>query len=344
MKQFFNIKKHLILILVAMMLTIPASYFLYDITLMLITKSVNLAYNRPEPGKGIILDSAGVPMSDYGYTDGVYIGIQRNPVHISQQAFKYWDEFQNGDVRSKELFLNCANWLVDNAVLRDNYTVWEYRFPWPDRNLTPPWISGMAQGLGIQVLVRAYNITNNKKYLEIAKSSLQSFFVEVENGGVTYKDPESGGWWYEEYPNPDNHREDRVLNGFMFALLGIHEYYERTGDEDAKYLFDKGIIELKNHLSDYDTGEWTYYDLLGNYANIHYHHIHVNLLSQLYEITHEPIFKEYYQKWKSYEDNPILKYKYMCKKEKAVFPLNFLIIFMFLEIIIFTYNRIRGRK
>jgi len=346
MKQF-NIKKHLALILVAIVLTIPVAPFSYDMTLMFITKSVIMGYNILDPskpiGKGILLDNAGVPMYDYGYTDGIYIGIQRNPVIISQQAFKYWNEFQDGDQKSKKLFLNCADWLVDNAVLRDNYTVWEYNFPFPDRNLTPPWISGMAQGQGIQVLVRAYNITGDQKYLKIANSSLQSFFVEVKNEGVTYKDPDTGGWWYEEYPNPYNPKESRVLNGFIFALLGIHEYYERTGDENAKYLFDKGIIELKNHLSDYDTGEWTYYDQLGNYAGINYHHIHVKLLLQLYEITPDPVFKEYYQKWKSYEDNPLLKYKHMCKKEKAVYPLNFFVIFIFLELIVFAFNIFVGR-
>lgn len=344
MKQF-NMKKHFALILVAILLTIPISYLSYDMALTFITKSVILAYNIPDPGKGILLDKAGMPMFDYGYTDGVYIGIQRNPVHVSQQAFKYWDEFQNGDEKSRELFLNCADWLVDNAVLRDNYTVWEYNFPWPDRNLTPPWISGMAQGLGIQVLVRAYNITGDQKYLKIGDSSLQSFFVEVKDRGVTYKDQETGGYWYEEYPNPYDSKEDRVLNGFIFALLGIHEYYERTGDEDAKYLFDKGIIELKNHLSDYDTGEWTYYDHIGNNANIGYHHTHVTQLAQLYEITHDPILEQYHQKWKSYEDNPLLKYKNMNKKQKAVYPFNFFAIFIILEIILFVYNnKIKNRR
>lgn len=64
---------------------------------------------------------------------------------------------------------------------------------------------------------------------------------------------------------------------------------------------------------------------------------------QLYEITPDPVFKEYYQKWKSYEDNPLLKYKHMCKKEKAVYPLNFFVIFIFLELIVFAFNIFVGR-
>ena len=156
MKQF-NIKKHLALISVAILLTFPVAHFSEDITLTFIANSVSTAYNILDPskpiGKGILLDESGVPLYDYGYTDGVHIGIQRNPVIVSQQALKYWDKFQNGDEKSKTLFLNCSDWLVDNAVLYGNYTVWGYNFPWPSRNLTSPWISGMAQGQGIQVLV-----------------------------------------------------------------------------------------------------------------------------------------------------------------------------------------------
>jgi len=39
------------------------------------------------------------------------------------------------------------------------------------------------------------------------------------------------------------------------------------------------------------------------------------------------------------EDNPLLKYKHMNKKEKAVYPFNFFAIFIFLEIILFVYNK-----
>ena len=234
--------------------------------------------------------------------------------------------------------MNCSDWLLYNAVPYENHTVWEYNYPLPDRNLTPPWISGIAQGQGIQVLVRAYNITSDQKYLKVANSSLQVFYIEYKNGGLTYKDPETGGWWYEEYPGPDP-SEDRVLNGHMHALVGIHEYYVRTGDESAKYLLEKGIIELKNNLPNYDTGEWTYYDHIGNNASIHYHHTHVLLLGQLYGITSDPVFEQYYQKWKSYEDDPLLKYEHMNKKEKAVYVFIFFAVYMCLEIILFVFNR-----
>ena len=54
----------------------------------------------------------------------------------------------------------------------------------------------MAQAQAIQVLIRAYELTHELKYLNSAKKLLSSFFVEVEDGGVTYKTPNEG-WWFE---------------------------------------------------------------------------------------------------------------------------------------------------
>ena len=45
----------------------------------------------------IILDNSGVPIVDYGYIGGMYIGKQRNPVTISQRAFVYEEEYRNGN-------------------------------------------------------------------------------------------------------------------------------------------------------------------------------------------------------------------------------------------------------
>jgi len=287
----------------------------------------------------VLIDDSGIPIVDYGG----YIGKQRNPVSISQQAFVYEQEYKRtGNNRSKQLLLNCADWLVNNAVRYNNYTIWEYNFPWT-YNMSPPWRSGMAQGQGVQALTKAYNLTGNEKYLKAAKTALNAFYIEVKDGGVTLK--ENDGWWYEEYAD-ENGSNSRVLNGMIFALLGIHEYYEQTGDEDAKHLFNKGIIALKNHLSDYDTGSWTYYDALGNLASKKYHNIHIAQLSELYNITGDPIFKEYYDKWKSYKDQGqwYTLQCYTLKTKLAIFILNFFPLFILLEIIVFLTIKMYGRR
>jgi heparosan-N-sulfate-glucuronate 5-epimerase len=56
----------------------------------------------------------------------------------------------------------------------------------------------MAHGLAIRAFIFAYQLIEDEKYLNAAKSLLNSFFVEVVDGGVTHKDSDSS-WWYEEY-------------------------------------------------------------------------------------------------------------------------------------------------
>lgn len=215
-------------------------------------------------GTKIDTDEKGVPFVDYGYVSPkgdtsniknegwIFIGKQRNPLTISSTGLEYYEQYILGNNSTKELFLNCADWLVDNAVRKDGYLVWEYTYNWPTYNNTAPFISGMAQATAIQTLATAYKVTGEKKYLEAAKLGLGAFFIEVRRGGVTYKDNE--GWWYEEYAQPGMEIQPRVLNGHIVSLIRLYEYYNLTKDEQAKYLFEAGVNDLRARLVDYDTG------------------------------------------------------------------------------------------
>ena len=129
---------------------------------------------------------------------------------------------------------------------------------------------------------------------------MNAFFIDINEGGGTYKD--ANGWWYEEYAQPNMKIQPRVLNGHIFALLGIYKYYDITGDEQAKYIFDMGTMDLKADLADFDNKElqWTNYDLVGNVATNSYHSIHIDLLDKMYNITSSSIFDLYKNKWTNY--------------------------------------------
>jgi heparosan-N-sulfate-glucuronate 5-epimerase len=270
----------------------------------------------PASCEKITLDNKGVPIVDYGYfspidmpSGGVsyvakpgyaYVGKHYNAVSTAQTGLEYYAQYENGNQSAEKLFLNCADWLVENAAVKGNYSVWEYNYTsFAYRNITLPYVSGMAQGLGINVLADAYNMTGNKKYLSAADLALNAFFVDVNRGGVTYKD--NDGWWYEEYAQRNNIQQPRVLNGFIICLGGIKNYYEMTKDERAKYLYDVGFKDLKLHLADYDTGNWTNYDMVGTKATLPYHQTHVGLMDEVYRSTGDPEFKMYRDKWGNYE-------------------------------------------
>lgn len=178
----------------------------------------------------------------------------------------------------------------------------QYNFPLPIYNLKAPWFSAMANGLALQVLIKAHEITLDSKYLIAAKSLLNAFFIEIEDGSVTYKDSVDQ-WWYEEYVSHDQYSKiSRVLNGMIFTVLGIYDYYKYTNDPNAKLLFDKGVNSIKKEIPKYNLNGYSYYDLLGNPSN-NYHQIHVNLTKQLYDLTGESIFNDYHELWKNYNNS-----------------------------------------
>lgn len=288
----------------------------------------------------VTLINSSVPIVDYGYYKGTYVGPQINAITVSDRAITYYNMYKsnpnNQDFRNS--LVTAANWLVVNAVPRDNYSIYEYKFPWPTYNLIPPWHSGMAQGKALQALVDAHEITHNDKYLATAKRIVNSFFVQVDDGGVTYKD-NSNGWWYEEYANKGG-IQSRVLNGMMFALLGIHDYYTYTGDLHAKFIFDKGVTSLKDTLHLYDDNGYSNYDILHTPAGV-YHNIHIELLNRLFNETGEIVFKNYRDRWQNFKEpySLIQQASHPTSPSFLVLAGNFVILASVSEMILFFIKR-----
>lgn len=253
--------------------------------------------------KSLKIDNSEIPKIFYPrLREAVY-----NPLYISTRAISISRKVQGEKNRGKNLkyFLNHVNWLRDNLRLSTHdgvkYGVWEhnFRYPYGIYKLEVPWRSGMAQGEGISALNKAYEITGDVSYLECAKYALNAFFIDVKNGGVTYKDSEND-WWFEEYAGALDGVEPRVLNGAIYAVIDVYDFWKTTGDQDAQTLFIKGVNGIKNRLGQYDTGRWTYYDAIGTIATKHYHSDHIYLTQKLYEITGEKKFLEYNKKWSQY--------------------------------------------
>ena len=243
-----------------------------------------------------LFDSEGVPLVNYGYP----IGVQYNPVTVSQYALaNYHMYLATGNSSFRETFLAQANWLVKNASQKSNFSVWEYKFKWDTYGCTSPWVSGMAQGQGVSVLTRAYFLTGNSTYLDIAQTAINSFEVEINAGGVRYTDS-SGSVWYEEYADVGA-PSSKVLNGFIFALLGLYEYSFVTNSSQGYTLFSQGVQTLEVNVHRYDTGSWSCYDLLYRFpVSSGYHQLHAEQLMTLYKLTGEQVFEEYSNRFFSY--------------------------------------------
>lgn len=351
----WTIKKHILVIVCLLIITPLLCIYSSSMTERIIAHVyTSIMHTRLV----VTLDDDGVPLNDYQFMGSTYVGKQRYPITIAQRALTCWDKddiylphyypFKDKNKGYDEQgFLNCAKWIVNNATSHDDYVIWEINFPHEHYNLTAPWRSAMAQGQCIQVLVRAYEVTGDDNYLELARKALGVFYVEVENGGVTFKGDE--GWWYEEYAD-EGGTNPRVLNGHIFALEGIYEYYAATNDEEAKYLFDMGILALKSHLPDYDSGTWTYCNTLGEMATEGYHKLHITQMSHLYDLTNDSIFQQYHDRWEDYWEDyrpaifPLRLIKEPTKMNLAIYLSNFLIYLLIAEMTVVLVSTARRGK
>jgi heparosan-N-sulfate-glucuronate 5-epimerase len=254
--------------------------------------------------QSLVFDKNGVPSYNYSQTGHTSVGIQGSPHAVATNALRLYNDYvKNSNESARTYFINNVNWLVNTKMLKNNgsFSTYEFSFPWPIGNYTiqAPWRNAMVDGEALDPLAKAFHITGNKTYIETAKKILNSFYVEVKDGGVAYKTPNSG-WFYEEYASKNSTKEPRVLNGMIHALFGISEYYNDTNDTSAKFILNQGILALKNDLPKYDNNGLSYYDRLGLPANSFYKSLHVTQLKKLFELTNDPIFKTYYNKWNEY--------------------------------------------
>jgi heparosan-N-sulfate-glucuronate 5-epimerase len=247
-------------------------------------------------------DEEGIPLLDYQGR----LGRQYNPIAIAQFGLGNFNAFcRSGEGERRRKFLAVAEWLVANLETnRAGLRVWNHHFDWEYRSpLHAPWQSALAQGQGISVLVRAHSETGNDIYLENAKMAFAALQRETRDGGMVHVD-ERGDLWLEEYiVSPPTH----ILNGFIWAMWGVYDYWLATAEESARQLFAATVGTLKRNLDKYDAGFWSLYELAGTrlkmLASPFYHRLHIAQLGVLHKLTGEGLFLQYAQKWSAYRRN-----------------------------------------
>ncbi len=271
------------------------------------TPEVNPRFNTEQPGPYYMkfqykadyhgdFDENGIPMLNY-HGD---IGLQYNPIAIAQYGLGNYNLYMenNEDTRYWK-FLTVADWLVKSLEPNTKgIPVWHHYFDFEYRDtLKAPWYSGLAQGLGISVLLRAHDETGNEKYVQAANDAFKSIRTHVEDGGVQFKDDDD--IWLEEYiVDPPTH----ILNGFIWGLWGVYDMAVYQSNNEARDLFNRFSKTIIKNLHCYDNGFWSLYEqsgtLLPMIASNFYHNLHIVQLEIMYTLTGEDKYKEYHERWK----------------------------------------------
>lgn len=255
-------------------------------------------------------------------------GVGVNPVHIAQSvrddALAILQDVEDthelvGETQRLELlkvatyFTECGHVkFLDGKVAR----LWPYEFDYPYYGIISPWYSGMAQGHAIEVLIAAYYLTDEQKYLVTAEQGARGLGLSIDDGGVAVK--EGPGIWFEEYASCRS-RPPFVLNGHNFALNGL--WHLSVLRPTFRSIYEQGIIALKAQLPKFDRKIWSSYDLAGTPANRKYHRIHCDQLKEIFLRTKDDAVGFYANKFYLELFNPLhILYRLL------VFPSRMLIV------------------
>lgn len=233
-----------------------------------------------------------------------------NSIAIGQYALYYWNQYiATGDRKYQEKFLIQAKWLVENVVpIDDTACAWPVIFSHPIARTGGPWLSALAQGCGLSVLVRAYQLTKEQVFIETAHRVVGIFERDILDGGV--QSPLGGnGIFFEEIATyPASHQ----LSGCVFALLGLVDYVYLTQEIRIKQLIEQSLKTLQHFLEEFDLGYWTLASLLHrDLASPKHLQLQVILLDALAYSTGDTYYSILASRWRSYSRRgaSIVRYK-----------------------------------
>jgi hypothetical protein len=179
---------------------------------------------------------------------------------------------ENGNLRA------VLNEIIPLATNRAGGIAWEYMFRF-DGGL-PPWTSGLSQGTALQALSRGYSRLKEPAYLTAAQQAL-GIFQTPPPAGVLVRT--SAGAHYLEYTYAPR---ERILNGFIQAVIGLYDYTSLTKDPLGLKLFLAGDAEARLEVPRYDTGAWSLYDQFSE-SNLNYHELLTTFLKNLCQRTEQ---------------------------------------------------------
>lgn len=253
--------------------------------------------------------SAFEPGAGYKYgADGAVMTERRNKLYdhpVAQAAFGLasFESFRlTGDRPYLDRAVAQANRLVSKRV--NHRGAWFFPYPLGYNRtscgpfMNPPWYSAMAQGEALALFVRLSAATGDPAWRKAANRTFSSFVTrpsvkQVPNVVHVFED----NLWLEEYPGWPPRNSGHVLNGHIFAMFGLYDYHQQTGDSRAAEIFQAAGKTVLDRFPDFrKPGRSSSYCLPLEDGYQHtspaYHEIHARQLHRLASMTGDRRFRD----------------------------------------------------
>lgn len=255
-------------------------------------------------------DPAGIPLCA---NPGRY-----HPTLVAQYALAHWNHYLKvHEDRHCSIFLAQARWFVEHKMgINDNAAGWPIPFPHsknPGRDL---WLSASVQGFALSVLMRAYQLTSEEAFLELARLTTRTFVQDILDGGVCAPVGEDGVFFEDTAVYPATHN----FSGFVFALFGLYDYVAVTEDTTIRGIIERSLSTMHILLDEFDTGFWICADLLHRQlVSPTELLLHAELLSALATISGSEHCSKFSLRWRKYQRQHSAHLRYYIAHCKALY-------------------------
>lgn len=220
-----------------------------------------------------------------------------HPLTVARTGRWYIDSYvQTGNKEYLQWAKTYGNKFLELSYKTDQYIYFPYLFDFAlhgrnEETMKSPWYSGMAQGVALTFYSRLYNVTNDKRYLQTCQKIYNTYLKDkITEAPWISQVNNKGYYWIEEYPWTE---PTHVLNGHIYGIYGLYEYYLVSKSEEVKYLLQSALTTVKDHLLSFRTpGGISKYCLKHKVKSSGYHRVHILQLRYLSKITGDSYFND----------------------------------------------------
>ncbi len=243
------------------------------------------------------VDSTGVRVFQANWDGQVY----DHPIAQAQYALSALESYRlSEDQDFLDAAIANAQRIIDRKHVIDGAWYFPYDFDFDlFRNgrgvLEAPWASGMASGQALSTFVWLHEVTGDQKWRDAADHTFAAFLQAPDGAGYfsSFVDDE-GLLWLEEYARYPVMDSERVLNGHMWSMFGIWDYWMMNDYEqpEAERLFRGALYTVeKTAMRDFrNPGETSTYSLWQGQPGTTYHQHHQQQFLMLYRMTHDAVW------------------------------------------------------
>ncbi len=232
-----------------------------------------------------------------------------NPDKVAQLALLRWNAYlDDGAEQLRAEFLAAAWWLVAHVRrIGEDSAGWPHTSEHSRYATRGSWLSSLTQGCVLSVMTRAYQLTNEEFFLNIACRAARTFERDILDGGVCAPTGKDGVFFEEVAVYPAAH----TLPGFIFGLLGLRDFEALTGDPSISRVIQRAKETLHSLLCEFDTGYWTRGDLLHrSLATPLQMEQQTILLAELASALDCSCCAVYANRWREYLHHPLSRLRY----------------------------------